>query len=255
MKGAKTKFRGSYGQSVNNPTLYQRFGQLDMGWMKSLGNPNLDAERMESWDVGVTQSFFNEKISIDAGYFNSNYKDYIAYSGGFDANWNYIGQYVNIDRAKIQGFEGKITWEPKYWFKAIASYTYTDSEDKSTGHSLAGVPKNSIKGTVYWTPHDRVSLFTGIEANSGRYMGAYSGADKTDSYVDMKLGGNIKLVKTENTELSLRGTIYNLLDQDISMYKTGNVSYYAPGINFRAGLFYKYTLPQKENEKENLWYI
>ena len=82
-------------------------------------------------------------------------------------------------------------------------------------------------------------------------MGTYNGADKTNSYVDVKLGGNIKLVKTENTELSLRGTVYNLLDQDISMYKTGNISYYAPGINFRAGLFYKYTLPERK-QKENL---
>ena len=251
IKGAKTKFRGSYGQSVNNPTLYQRFGSADFGWMKSIANPNLDAERMESWDVGITQSFFDEKLSFDAGYFNSNYKDYINYTYEYDANWNMTGQYVNIDRAKIQGFEGKITWEPKPWLKAIASYTYTDSEDKSTGHSLAAVPQNSIKGTVYWNPHDRVSLFTGIEANSGRFMGAYPGAAKTDSYVDMKLGGNIKVVKTENTELSLRGTIYNLLDQDISMYKTGNVSYYAPGIHFRAGLFYKYTLPERKT-KENL---
>ena len=251
IKGAKTKFRGSYGQSVNNPTLYQRFGSADFGWMKSIANPNLDAERMESWDVGITQSFFDEKLSFDAGYFNSNYKDYINYTYEYDANWNMTGQYINIDRAKIQGFEGKITWEPKPWLKAIASYTYTDSEDKSTGHSLAAVPQNSIKGTVYWNPHDRVSLFTGIEANSGRFMGAYPGAAKTDSYVDMKLGGNIKVVKTENTELSLRGTIYNLLDQDISMYKTGNVSYYAPGIHFRAGLFYKYTLPERKT-KENL---
>ena len=251
LKGAKTKFRGSYGQSVNNPTLYQRFGSADFGWLKSIANPNLDAERMESWDVGITQSFFDEKLSFDAGYFNSNYKDYINYTYEYDANWNMTGQYVNIDRAKIQGFEGKITWEPKPWLKAIASYTYTDSEDKSTGHSLAAVPQNSIKGTVYWNPHDRVSLFTGIEANSGRFMGAYPGAAKTDSYVDMKLGGNIKVVKTENTELSLRGTIYNLLDQDISMYKTGNVSYYAPGIHFRAGLFYKYSLPERKS-KENL---
>ena len=251
IKGAKTKFRGSYGQSVNNPTLYQRFGSLDMGWMKSIGNSNLDSERMESWDAGITQSFFEDKLSFDLGYFNSNYKDYIGYVGSYDANWNYIGQYVNINKAKIQGFEGKITWEPRPWLKAIASYTYTDSEDKSTGNELAGVPKSSIKGTIYWNPHDRVNLFTGVEANSGRFMGTYNGADKTNSYVDVKLGGNIKLVKTENTELSLRGTVYNLLDQDISMYKTGNISYYAPGINFRAGLFYKYTLPERK-QKENL---
>ncbi len=258
LEGAKTKFRGSWGQSVNNPTLYQRFGTVNSSYMKSLANPNLDAEKMESWDVGVTQSFFEDKLSFDLGYFNSNYKDYISYHGTTDpVTWFYTGQYVNIDSAKIQGAEAKVTWEPTTWIKAIASYTYTDSEDKATGHALSGVPKNSLKGTVYWTPNDIVNLFAGIEANEGRYMSSAIGAEKTGSYVDMKLGGKVRLLKTENTEVSLTGTVYNLLDQDVSMYKTNGVSYYAPGIHFRAGLAMKYTLPERDKKKketENLWY-
>ncbi len=243
LEGAKTKFRASYGQSVNNPTLYQRFASG--AYLKP--NPNLDAERLESWDVGFTQTFFNDKLSFDTGYFNSKYEDYIGYITG--AGW--IGQYVNISNAKVQGIESKITWAPKPWIKAIASYTYTDSEDKSTGHALQGVPKNSLKGTIYWTPNEIVNLFAGFEANEGRYMSSMQNADKTNSYVDVKLGGKIRLIKTENTEISLNGTVYNLLDQDISMYKSGNISYYAPGIHFRAGLAMKYTLPERKT-KENL---
>lgn len=243
LAGAKTKFRASYGQSVNNPTLYQRFATS--AWTRP--NPNLDAERLESWDVGVTQSFFDEKLSLDATYFNSDYKDYL----GYVQDVNYIGQYVNISSAKIQGIESKITWEPKPWIKAIASYTFTDSEDKSTGHALQAVPKNSVKGTIYWTPNDIVNLFAGIEANEGRYMSSAVNAAKTSGYVDVKLGGKIRLLKTENTEVSLTGTVYNLLDQDISMYKgSDGVSYYAPGIHFRAGLAMKYTLPERDKKKK-----
>lgn len=250
--GAKTKLRGSWGQSVNNPTLYQRFGTVNSSYMKSLANPNLNAEKMESWDVGITQSFFEEKLSFDLGYFNSDYKDYIGYRGATDpVTWMYTGQYVNVDRAKIQGVEGKITFEPKPWIKAVASYTYTDSEDKSTHADLPGCPRNSIKGTIYWTPNDIINLFAGVEANSGRYMSATQNSDKTNGYVDVKLGGKVRLIKTENTEISLNGTIYNLLDQDVSMYKQNNISYYAPGIHFRAGLSMKYTLPERK-KKENL---
>lgn len=247
LEGSKTKFRTSWGQSVNNPTLYQRFGTMNSSYMQSLANPNLKAEKMESWDVGVTQSFFDEKLTIDFGYFNSDYKDYIGYRGETDPiTWVYVGQYVNVDSARVQGYEGKITWEPKPWLKAIASYTYTDSEDKTTHADLPGCPRNSIKGTIYWIPNEIVNLYAGVEANSGRYMSATQNSDKTNGYVDVKLGGKVRLLKTENTEISLNGTVYNLLDQDISMYKTGPTSYYAPGIHFRAGLFMKYTLPQKE---------
>jgi len=249
---AKTKFRASWGQSVNNPTLYQRFGSLNSSYMISLANPNLKAEKMESWDVGVTQSFFNEKLSFDAGYFNSNYKDYIGYQGFTDpVTWMYTGQYVNVDRARIQGVEGKVTWEPRPWIKAILSYTYTDSEDKTTHADLPGCPRNSIKSLIYWTPNEIFNLFAGVEANSGRYMSATQNSDKTNGYVDVKLGGKVRLVKTENSELSLNGTLYNLLDQDISMYKTGPTSYYAPGIHFRLGLAYKYTFPER-TKKETL---
>ena len=244
LEGAKTKFRASYGQSVNNPTLYQRFATS--AYMRP--NPNLDAERLESWDVGFTQTFCDEKLSIDATYFNSNYKDYLASV----SDVNYIYQYVNISSAKIQGVESKLTWAPKPWIKAVASYTFTDSEDKSTGHALQGVPKNSVKGTIYWTPNEIVNLFAGVEANEGRFMSSQVGAPKTSGYVDVKLGGKVRLLKTENTEVSLTGTVYNLLDQDISMYKgTDGVSYYAPGIHFRAGLAMKYTLPERK-KKENL---
>ena len=254
LKGAKTKFRASWGQSINNPTLYQRFGTVNSAYMISLANPNLKAEKMKSWDLGVTQSFFDEKLSFDMGYFNSNYDDYIGYRGETDPmTWMYVGQYVNVDKAKIQGVEGKITWEPKSWFKIISSYTYTKSQDEMTGADLPGVPRNSIKTTAYWTPHKRVDIYAGVEANSGRYMSATKNSDKTDGYVDARVGANIKLVKTENYEMSLRGTVYNLLNQDISMYRQGPTSYYAPGINFRLGLFMDYTFPEKnKNKKENL---
>ena len=65
-----------------------------------------------------------------------------------------------------------------------------------------------------------------------------------------KCNGKGKVIKTENSEVTLSGTVYNLLDQDISMYKQGPTSYYAPGINFRAGLFYKYIFPERQKKEK-----
>ncbi len=250
--GAKTKLRASWGHSVNNPTLYQRFGTVNSSYMISLANPDLEAEKMNSWDVGFTQSFYDEKLSFDLTYFNSDYKDYIGYAGSTDpVTWLYTGQYVNVDRAEIQGVEGKITWEPINWFKAVASYTYSHSKDKTTGASLPGCPENSIKTILYWTPNDIFNFFAGLEANSGRYMTTNINSDKTDSYVDVKIGTKIRLYKNDYSEISLNGAIYNLLDQDISMYKQNGISYYAPGIHFRAGLGMEFSLPERKR-KDNL---
>ncbi len=245
LKAAKTKFRGSWGQSVNNPTLYQRFATADFGWLKTVANPDLDAEKMTGWDAGVTQSFFDEKLSFDFGYFNNRYKDYLSYQYNDDFT---IGQYQNIDSARIQGYEGKITFEPTTWIKAIVSYTYTDSEDLTTHNDLPGCPRNSVKSTIYWTPCDRFNMYATVESASGRSMSSTSMDPRTGTYVDVRVGANVKLFSYKGADVYLRGSIYNLLDQDISMYKTANnVSYYAPGINFRTGIFVKYNLPEKEN--------
>ncbi len=243
LKGAKTKLRGSWGQSVNNPTLYQRFAAIPY---MMVSNPNLEAEKMNSWDVGIAQSFFDEKLTFDFGYFKSHYKDYIGYA--YIDPIFYVGQYQNIDEARIQGYEGKITWAPKSWFKTVLSYTYTDSEDKATGHELVGTPKNSFKGNLYWTPHEAFSSFLGVVANTGRFSSMTS-TQKTNSYVDVNLGTKVRLWKGKDTEVYLNAVLYNLFDQDISMYNSGSVKYYAPGIHFRAGLSMKYTLPERKKKE------
>lgn len=258
IKNAKTKFRASWGESINNPTLYQRFGTFNSSYMLSLANPNLKAERMKSWEVGLSQSFFDEKLIFDVGYFDSNYNNYIGYKGETDPfSFMYIGQYVNVDKAKIQGVEGKVTWKPKKWFRVTSSYTYMKSKDEVTGGDLAACPEFSFKTILYWTPHKKIDVFAGVDALSGIYMSSSKNAEKTSGYVDVKLGANLELLKTENIKISLKGVVYNLLNQNISMYKTANTIYYAPKISFRIGVFTEILFPEKKknenkSKKENL---
>ena len=242
IKGAKTKFRGSWGQSVNTPTLYQRFARMRLMGYEMIPNPNLEAETMTGWDAGIEQSFFDNKLKFDFGYFNNNYKDYINFEYGAASY-----MYTNIDRARIQGYEARMTWEPNEKIKAIINYTYTDSEDKTTGMDLAACPKNRLNTMLYWTPHPKVNTFIGAEAASSRAMSSSAGAARTPGYVDVKAGANVKLFSIKGVQVFLKAMVYNLLDQKISMYRSGDYQYYAPGIQFMTGIFVKYNLPEKEN--------
>ncbi|MCQ2958285.1 MAG: TonB-dependent receptor [Candidatus Gastranaerophilales bacterium] len=251
IKGAETKFRGSWGQSNNNPTLYQRFGTVNSSYMKSLANPDLEAEKMNSWDVGFTQSFFDNKLSFDFGYFNSRYTNYIGYEGETDpTTYIYTGKYVNVDKARIQGYEGKITFEPNDKFKLLLNYTYTDSEDETTGLDLPATPRNRFNGTIIYTPFERWTMYFGLEAGSGRTM-SVSSAESTSGYVDAKIGTSIRLFTYKGASLFLRANIYNLFNQNISMYRQGDEIYYSPKLRFNCGLFMEYNLPQK-NKKEKV---
>lgn len=239
LDGAKTTFRGSWGMNVNNPTLYQRYGFAGYGY---LPNPNLDPERVNSWDAGINQSFFNDKLSFDFGYFQSYYKDYIGYS---------YPSYINMSKVNMSGYEGKITWTPNEKIKFVVNYTFTDADNKETGTQVPLVSKNRINGTIVWTPIERFSAYVGVEGGDERYYDVY-GTQKLPGYVDVNIGGNVRLFSWKDAHFYLQGDLYNLLNQKIACgyhYGIGNGRIYRPGLNFRLGLFVKYNLPEKTKER------
>lgn len=237
--GAKTTFRGSWGMNVNTPTLYQRFGD---GGVYVLPNHDLDPERVNSWDAGINQSFFNDKLSFDFGYFNSAYKDFINYNGGWP------GAYINIGKVKMQGYEGRVTWKPNDNFKFVINYTYTDAEDKDNHRQIDLVSNNRINGTIVWSPVERFQAYVGVEGGTERTAG--NGTVNLPGYVDVNLGTLVRMFSWKDAHFYLQGDVYNLLNQKIACGYYGKGSrIFRPGINFRLGLFVKYALPEKSKER------
>ncbi len=237
ISGAKTKLRSSWGQSVNNPSPFQRFVNIP-AW-GYIPNPSLDAEKLTGWDVGIEQSFFEEKVKFEFGYFNSSYKDFIAISA-VDGTWNY--QYQNIDTAKIYGYEGKFTFEPNEIIKFVLNYTYTDTEDKSTGLDLPQAPNNAYSAMIYYTPiKERWDLYAGLTATSSRRASGGSDANnRVGGVLDAKIGTKVRLFSLKGVHVYLKADILNLFNQDNCVYRQGNVYYYSPKIHSRIGIFIEY---------------
>lgn len=219
LPGSYSKIRASWGNSISQPSFYQLFGG-------TTSNPNLRAEQLSGYDVAFEQSFLNDKLSFDIGYFANKYKDYI--------NWVstslYDGTYYNVDEANLRGYEANIKWQPNEKFRANLNYTYTMSENTATGKELTAIPNNRINGSLYYTPNSRLTLFTSVIGASERY---YTTDKKVGGYVDVRLGGRVKLFSYKKMHVYLSGQIYNLLNQKITMYR----GYYQPGVNFMGGLF------------------
>lgn len=242
IKGAKTKFRGSWGQSVNNPTLYQRFANVP-AW-NFFSNPDLNAEKLTGWDVGIEQSFWDEKVKFSFGYFNSDYKDYIAYTTD-PVTW--ASKYQNIDRASIYGYEGKFIFEPNEILKFVLNYTYTNTEDKSTGLDLPQAPNNTYSATVFYTPlKDRWDIYAGLlTTSSRRASGGYSPDNRVKGVVDAKLGTKIRLFSLKGLHFYLKADVLNLFNQKNCTYREGNTFFYSPRIHSRIGIFVEYD-PEKQ---------
>ena len=239
LKGAKTKFRGSWGKSVNNPTLYQRYAVMSTYGLHP--NPNLNSEKLSGWDVGVEQSFMDEKLKMEFGYFSTRYKDYISYVDKSDyMSWPavYNAYYDNVNRAKMSGYEARAIFEPNDKFKAVFNYTYTDAKDTTNQTRLAGVPNNMFNGTLYFTPIERLTTFAGVQTTSSMYSGSQE--LKAKGGVDARIGASLRLFSIKDLHFYLRGGIYNLFNQKICMYRSNYGEIYSPKIRYNLGVFIEY---------------
>ncbi|HLF13172.1 MAG TPA: TonB-dependent receptor, partial [Gammaproteobacteria bacterium] len=70
-----TRLHTSYGSGVTNPTFFEQFGFVPGTFV---GNPNLEPEEVEGWDVGVEQRFADGRLAVDITFFAADLEDEIA---------------------------------------------------------------------------------------------------------------------------------------------------------------------------------
>lgn len=121
---------GAYGTSFRAPTLYERFA--------SFGDPGLDPERGESWEIGADArvAWFGRGDGLELGalYRRSDIKDLIDFGPL---------TYENIDAAEIQSAELRVAARPLSWLLLRAGYVYTDARDSMTGSALLRRPEDA----------------------------------------------------------------------------------------------------------------
>jgi vitamin B12 transporter len=227
---AYTKLRSSYGHSINTPTLTQLYN-IDWG-----GNPNLKPEKVEGWDIGFTQSFFNEKILFDGSYFNNSHKNLIVN----DYSQPYPWQFQNISQAKTYGYETSLKLNPFQKLSMDLNYTYTKTANDSG--ELYYIPRNRLNFLVNYQPHKRIGIYTRGTTSSSR-RGQNLGTDlRLNGFADVGVGTKILLAKRKNTDLYLSAELNNVGN---SHYQEV-YGYHQPGLNFCAGIFLKKTFEKDE---------
>ncbi|MFA6113667.1 MAG: TonB-dependent hemoglobin/transferrin/lactoferrin family receptor [Sphingomonas sp.] len=97
------------GFKAPSPTQVNQFFQnLSQGYT-SIPNPNLRPETSETWEGGVKLG--TGPINADVTGFTGRYKDFISQevvSGGFTPANPAVFQFINLNRVKIEGVEGKL---------------------------------------------------------------------------------------------------------------------------------------------------
>ena len=195
---------------MKNPTLFELFGSAD----NFVGNPNLKPEQAESWEIGFEQSFFKDKLKIDAVFFDNQIKDLIQGSSTTA---------TNIAGSSIHGVELGIRARPLKNLDLIFNYTWMTSEQESgddVGSVLVRRPKHKANmNAIYRFHQDKANvglnfIYNGKAQdfdfdNSGGFSFSNRSLTTLDEYYLVNLTGSYKL----HDKIKLFARIENLFDQ------------------------------------------
>ena len=180
-----TKLRGSYGTGFRAPTINQLF-------FPGFGNPNLQPEKSQGWDVGIDQTLPKNRGSVSVGYFWTRYRNLILSVAdpvicGVDPVFGTNFCAVNAGLSRAQGVEANakvrlVRDQP--WIKSLdlmVQYTYTSTTDLTAGPTqntrLPKWPLNQWSTVLSYQPIE--ALRANLE---GRYVGQrYNNVGNTDS--------------------------------------------------------------------------
>ena len=119
--GLNTKLRGGYSRGIKAASFSQN---VDTAF--SRGNPDLEAEESESWEIGLDQPLTLGVLDaqLNLTYFSTEYKNLIAYTFAPELTSNYI----NVHRVRSRGLEVGTAAGLPYGFSLRGAYTYLETE-------------------------------------------------------------------------------------------------------------------------------
>ena len=213
-----TKLKATFGTAFKSPSLYYLYEP-------TYGNSNLKPEKSKGWDAGIEQYLFNYNLTLMATYFRNDFNDLI----GFDKDFKTI----NIDKAETKGMELILSAVPFEKLILSASYTYTDSKNKSMGNEDSGkellrIPKNKFTVNLNYNLFNtdlNVDVINVGARDDKDFSSIPAKRIELNSYTVVNLAISHKITN----QIKLTGRIENLFNtafQEILYYGTPGLSAY-----------------------------
>lgn len=189
-----------------------------------VGNPELQPEKGESWDIGATWQAL-DTLMLGVTGFENNFRDLV----DFDDE-----TFRNVNRKSVQtsGVELQADWQPLPALSLRSQGTYTDIDVKNEDTVLTGRPEWTASLVAQWQILEHWDtaldyLYTGRTWSASRHTGELVN-EKLDDYHRIDWVLRWQLASAWQVQLS----VDNLLDED---YQTA-VGFSAPGREFRVGV-------------------
>jgi outer membrane receptor protein involved in Fe transport len=235
----QSRFHASFGTGIRPPAWY------DLAYTN---NPALKPERTRSFDAGVEQKLFHDRLSLDGTYFYNRFYDLIVTLGG---SLSKLGLYQtdNIANSRAQGAEFSARLRPARWVFVTGWYTRLKTEILSLngsanlapapfqpGQELVRRPADSGAAVATFTrgkvTADVAGYFRGSVLDEEPAFGATNGLYRNPGYANVGININYALGRG----LTAYGNLRNALNRHYEEV----LGYPSPRLNFVAGM--KWTL-------------
>ncbi|MDP8217559.1 MAG: TonB-dependent receptor [Candidatus Theseobacter exili] len=217
-----TSLKGSYSTGFKAPSLYQLFSPI-------YGNTDLGPEKTNSWEAGLVQSLFSQKVSVGLTYFKQEFKNMIDYE--FSSS-----KYINIAKAESRGIELSANCNLINNLNLGAAYTYMKAEDLSDSTELLRRPKNKFSINANYTFLEKWDFYAGIIYVGERLDMNFSSYPSSLITLDSYTLVNLSLSWRASEHIRLYGRIDNVFDEDYQEV----YGYGTPGVAAYGGIKISY---------------
>ncbi|HLX83361.1 MAG TPA: TonB-dependent receptor [Terriglobales bacterium] len=231
-----TRLRFSYSGGFKEPRLEETYA----GRPFSDPNPGLKPERVRAFEAGIRQDFFKGKYALNATYFNNLFRDQINYVEVDPVN--FIGEYVNVNKAFAQGAEIELQARLRSRLSLNAAYTYTSTEILENpapidGQYLPGSP------LLRRPKHSGTTLLSYLgsrwAANVGGSFVGRRADDDFDNFEIHHAAGYARVDLGGWYAINSRVTAYVNVENALNAHYNEVVGYPALSANFRAGFRFR----------------
>jgi vitamin B12 transporter len=223
VKETNTRIRGGAGSGFRAPTFNDLF-------FPGFSNPSLVPEESFSWDVGVDQKAWSDRVRLGATYFHQRFTELIACCV-FLATPPFVTT-GNIGRARANGFE--FTGEVDLLDNLLASvnYTYTETKNLITGTWLPREPRHRWNVRLAWEPIKKLALWSEVHIVTRQFESL--GAVYNSGYTRVDIGGTYRVLERLGhvKAVDLMARIQNVFNEQYAEVR----GFPAPGIVGIAGV-------------------
>lgn len=191
-----TKLRTSYATGFRAPTLNQLFFTSSF----FNGNPNLKPEESKSFDLGVDQRVFGDRLLLSVGYF-----------------WNRFGNLIltapttfeQTGNAKSQGWEAGFQYSVLPNLDLKGQYTYTLTRDLGNARRLQRWPLHLASAGVSYQPIQAVRVNVDFRYVGSRFNNS-ANSQKMGSFDVVNISATYDVTK----QMQLFGRIDNAFNEE-----------------------------------------